>query len=423
MADESSSDSALPPKLNLRKVAPAAVSAPEPKKEPGKPTAPASPTAETMRIKLPATDAPEPAAKPTPTLTSKPATPAGGPVRLKAKPKPAAAGAGPKPLTPSGAAPKPAAAKPVARKPLKPKPAAPKPVAPAATEPEAEAPAAAATPGAAEAPKAVKPKSVKLKPVAVGIKRPGVDPGAPAGSKRETSKIPLESASAPAVTPMGPGANTKTIKIAPAPVDGSKISGPMVVSAGGPDEPVKPDAKRQTSRISLEAALSSDGTGNGEPAATGPKTIRLKRPSEAPTVKVKKAPDAADSGELRKTAKIEMPPDEAETPATQRKTIKVKRPSQRRTVKSVSVKRGSESEGDAAAAPAGAPQAMPAAEPVVVDSAHWTFITTAIAAMIACFVLIYVLCAQVLGPNISLTEVAYAAPDVELPWPGRIARQ
>ncbi len=422
MADDTSNDSALPPKLNLRKVAPAAVSAPQPAAKPAESTAPASPTAETMRIKLPATDVPEPAAKPTPTLTSKPDTPAGGPVRLKARPKPVV-GTGPKPLTPPGAALKPSAATPTVLKPLTPKPAAPKPVASAATEPEADAPAAAATPAEADAPKAVKLKSVTLKPVAVGIKRPGADPNAPAGSKRETSKIPLESASAPPVTPMGPGANTKTIKIAPAPVDGSKISGPMVVSEGAAGEPMKPDSKRQTSRISLEAALGSDGTGNGEPAATGPKTIRLKRPSEAPTVKVKKAPDDDAGGELRKTAKIEMPPDEAETPATQRKTIKVKRPSQRRTVKSVSVKRGPEAEGDAAAAPAGAPQAMPAAEPVVVDSAHWTFITTAIAAMIVCFVLIYVLCAQVLGPNVSLTEVAYAAPDVELPWPGRIARQ
>jgi hypothetical protein len=57
------------------------------------------------------------------------------------------------------------------------------------------------------------------------------------------------------------------------------------------------------------------------------------------------------------------------------------------------------------------------------DSVHWTFITASVAAMLVCCVLIYVLCAQVLGPNISLTELAYAAPDAELPWPGRLPRQ
>ncbi len=190
------------------------------------------------------------------------------------------------------------------------------------------------------------------------------------------------------------------------------------------------DPKRQTSRISLDAALGGEGENK---QAAGPKTIRLKRPSEVATVKIKKKPEVEDNkaGEpLNKTS--EIPPPEAEgdkdeIPQTQKKTIKVKRPSQRRAVKSVSVKRaGSEAgatepaaEGAVAAAPM---QAVgPAAAPVK-DGAHWTFITASVAAIIVCCIIIYVLCAQVLGPNISLTQLSYAAPDAELPWPGRITR-
>ncbi len=180
------------------------------------------------------------------------------------------------------------------------------------------------------------------------------------------------------------------------------------------------DPKRQTSRISLEAALGS----NGDKVSTGPKTIRLKRPSEAPTIKAKVAPESAGNA-LNKTARIELPDADSDVSATQKRTIKVKRPSQRRSGKSVSVKRGTS---ESAAAPAAASAA--AGVPGTVgrpqrsaDSVHWTFITASVAAMLVCCVLIYVLCAQVLGPNISLTELAYAAPDAELPWPGRLPRQ
>jgi len=57
-----------------------------------------------------------------------------------------------------------------------------------------------------------------------------------------------------------------------------------------------------------------------------------------------------------------------------------------------------------------------------VDHAHWFFIVTGCAATIITGVLVYVLTAQAFGPNISLTELSYGAPDMELPWPGRIAR-
>ncbi|MBT3192325.1 MAG: hypothetical protein HN341_07190 [Verrucomicrobia bacterium] len=382
MADTPVNDSALPPKLNLRKQAkPAAPAAPAPKKTPAAPEPRTSPT---MRIKLPdADDAPTAATVeasspvPSPSLEARPnpvATP--GTARLKAKPR-----------------------NPVTIKSPKVK----------------KGPAAKPTPATPTAVK--KPKSVTLRP-AVGIPRKEADKDAPAGSKRETSKIPLETAKAKPVTPLPVG--PRTIKIKPAAADALKLSGPVIVSsATGADagEAPSPDPKRQTSRISLEAALGGDG----DEKASGPKTIRLKRPSEAPTVRIQKPPAAEGGSDLNKTAQIEAPED-AVVPDTQKKTIKVKRPSQRRSVKSVSVKRSTT-----------APDASDAAEPLTAapsvaqpelttDDAHWTFITSAIAAMIVACVLIYVLCAQVLGPNVSLTELAYWAPDAELPWPGRISR-
>jgi hypothetical protein len=186
------------------------------------------------------------------------------------------------------------------------------------------------------------------------------------------------------------------------------------------------DIKRQTSRISLEAAL---GSGEGS-QASGPKTIRLKRPGKTPTVNVG---DATDSGEknLNKTAKLELPEEDSNIPNTQKKTIKVKRPSRSRAKKKMSVKRaGDATEGnavEAAATPEGAAEPSipiaplqsltPASKP---DSAHWTFIFSAVAATIIMCVLIYVLCAQALGPDYSYTQLSYGAPTVELPWPGRL---
>jgi len=220
---------------------------------------------------------------------------------------------------------------------------------------------------------------------AVGIPQAGVVPGAAPGSKRETSKIPLEAATSTEGGPKKP----KTIRIKPA-------SAPGAASA---DAPAK-DAKRETSRISLEAAL-----GTEEDAPGAPKTIRLKRPSEAPTVRAKPT-------EMSQTARLDgAGVEDAESP-TQKKTIKVKRPTERKAVKSVSARHP--------IAPGAARE--PAAEPVV-DSAHWTFLTFAIASVLICFVLIYVLCAQTFGPNVdqtTLTPLSYGANDMSLSWPGKV---
>lgn len=373
MADIPIDDSALPPKLDLRKKA-APASSIAPKAPAGNAVKPAQErTSDTLRINIPSTPsapAPKNAKKidPVAPATTPQAKKPGPPVktvRLKARPKPTQ---------------------------------------PTQSAPPATAAAVAVKPIATSTITAAKPLVAKKKSTAIGKPRSGKNISAKAGSKRETSKIPLESATAPSVAP-------KTIKIATPP---SARTSPIAIgSTGGPD------LKRQTSRISLEAALGSEG----EDKAKGPKTIRLKRPSEAPTVRVQKAPTAdAEGGGLSVTSEIEVPQEAADTPDTQKKTIKVKRPSQRRSVKSVSVKRSADDVdvAPATATPIAASIAQPAA--TTTDSVHWTFITGAIAAIIVICVTIYVLCAQVLGPNISLTQLAYGAPDAELPWPGRIAR-
>jgi len=199
--------------------------------------------------------------------------------------------------------------------------------------------------------------------------------------------------------------------------------------------PASDDEKRKTSRISLEAALGGARQGEAPAPAQGgaPKTIRLKKPTEAPTVKavgVPGEPVKAKTAEmdkvLRKTANLDGEADAA--PAgpspTRKKTIRVKRPTQRPAVKRG--KASAAAEPDAAAAPdaaaqpvtAAAPEAVPAAAPS--DEPNIVFSLGAVAAILVTFLVIYVLACQVFGPNSSLTKLSYALPELDLAWPGKI---
>lgn len=266
------------------------------------------------------------------------------------------------------------------------------------------------------------PKTIKLKkPIPLGIRRDTPDPAAPPDSKRTTSKISLPSDpdTQETATPGIP----QPIRIAPA-MPAATVSteagsgesdigdAPAAAIPVVPPQPV-PDPKRQTSRISLDAVLGNEGESGG------PKTIKLKRPSSS-TIRVQgmESPVATDSS--RKTSSVELPSDTAsddDAPATQKKTIKVKRPSARPSLRTGGS--GGSATGGGSAPTMFAPPAKALAS---ADSAHWFFILTGCAATISIAVLIYVLCAQILGPNISLTELSYGAPDAELPWPGRITR-
>jgi hypothetical protein len=269
------------------------------------------------------------------------------------------------------------------------------------------------------------PKTIKLKkPVPLGIKRDTPDPDAPAGTKRATSKISLPSdpETAGEAAPLTPQPPIRIMQTAPtaaatdATVGGEGDTG-NTAAASIPDAPPQPppDPKRQTSRISLESALGSESD-------NGPKTIKLKRPG------INNTSIRIQGLESRDTAAAPPPPpppaaaaglptaspgDNA-IPETQKKTIKVKRPAGRTALRT-----GGSSTGSGSSSPA---MFTPPTKAVAADSAHWFFILTGCAATIITGVLIYVLCAQALGPNISLTELSYGAPEAELPWPGRITR-
>lgn len=162
--------------------------------------------------------------------------------------------------------------------------------------------------------------------------------------KKKTSRIPLEQVTAESnatlATPTaGKGLSSKTIRLSPAPPAPPSLSIPTSIP------PVRPamgtmapgDAKRQTSRIPLDAVLSGTAAGEmtGTGASGGPKTIRIKRPDQSQPARLEPgapeaatpAPSAADlAAAKRTTSRLELP-DEAATEAqtTQRKTIKIRR--------------------------------------------------------------------------------------------------
>jgi len=160
---------------------------------------------------------------------------------------------------------------------------------------------------------------------------PGVIPGAtPAGADADNSTrtvrlkpitVPPPVTAPPSITAPIPGAD-------PLP-DGPRPPTPAQVQA----------AKSKTSRISLEQAISMDSqtprsTQNVEPANVlaaptqggAPRTIRLKRPTEMPTLKVNAVP--APSTPVAGAAPAPMPAaaEDADSAVTQKRTLKVRKP-------------------------------------------------------------------------------------------------
>jgi hypothetical protein len=259
------------------------------------------------------------------------------------------------------------------------------------------------------------PKTIKLKkPVPIGIKRESVDLGAEAGTKRSTSKISLPTTLEPPAEAVPVG--TKTIRIAPGVVElGQQVSKSEEPDGARVPLPLAPppDPKRQTSRISLESVLGSGGQ------SAAPKTIKLQRPASASIPGRVPPPDDSGSPAVQDNASpSDHTAEDADDgkPEADKKTIKVKRPSVKPFVRS----------GGASGSPDSEDSAVMFAPPEFIAVAqgrmHWTFVITACAATMVSCVLIYVLLAQVIGPNISMTEHSYGAPGVELGWPGRLKR-
>ncbi len=285
---------------------------------------------------------------------------------------------------------------------------------------------------------ALKTPGSSLRPAAVSPPSAPAPSSAPAPEKKkETSKIPLAAARADAptvrATPSADGP-VKTIRIRPksATAQTQKVAEPGVMAD---TPPVAQAEKKKTSRISLEAALAgdqdaADDAGAGAPR---PKTIRLKRPSEAATVKVTPraaAPaateeppaKAAPAAKLEETSKLDVPPVASQTSPTQRKTIRVKRPTQSPSLAPTGGGGRVPVSSSTARAPiAGAPKGVPmAAMPVRPDSPNVVFPIFAFVAMVVMMVTIYMFCAQAIGPNSSYTQYSYADTGPNLGWPGKI---
>jgi len=194
------------------------------------------------------------------------------------------------------------------------------------------------------------------------------EPALGTAAKRETSRIPLDAAKPAA------GDGPSTIRIKPA-------AAPATIRVGGADAVEAGAAKRTTSRISLESVLGAEGAKPG--AEGGPRTIRLKRPG---------TPASAGEG--------------AEMGGT---------PTIKRTVR---VKRAVETEKPTVARTA--PEDMALELAGAEDVVNPTFPIMGIVAVLVVGVLIYVLMAQVFGPDSSMTQLSYGWRDADMSWPGKI---
>ena len=312
------------------------------------------------------------------------------------------------PPTPPAA---PAAGSPIARKPVimrkptlrKPGEAAPAPAAPAAP--------------------AVPPAPAPSAPAPQGITIPREE-----AAKKMTARISLASATGqiPSVAVPASTDDVKTIK----------LKAPTVAIPAMPEQDsaaiAAQAAKSKTSRISLESAFSAQPE---LPSAGGaaPKTIRLKRPTEMggapakpplkpPTTHIEIPLTPHQTGQVPAAAVAAPPPEAAaESPdnsPTRKKTIKVKRPGAGSGPK-ISLNKG---EGGDAASGAdddnlqqltGFDNLAPIAGP---DKVNPIFIVAAVIAILVAIDLVWVLAAQLFGPNAAVADYTKAqGPDVPNP--------
>jgi hypothetical protein len=241
------------------------------------------------------------------------------------------------------------------------------------------------------------------------------------GPKRETRKVLLPDTvvEAPAPVTIKKQTTPMTVKKQTAPMMAKKQTARVELDTAIPA--AVQEAKKTTARIELGDAIGI-GKPSPEPVAPGarqiPRTVRIKQPEMPPTITMKKPPapvpmgTPTPAGEVRKseTARIELPPETiVEQPVTRRKTIRIKRP-------------GAEGEETAPARPALQIARIPGETvteqpPTLVEKGlaitapeaeepGIIFTLCALAALIIFSVLIYVLLAQTLVPN--------------LPFPGRV---
>ena len=284
-------------------------------------------------------------------------------------------------------------------------PATPAPPAPPAAP---VAPAVPASPAPAAAPVAVTPggaKGFNPSSATVRIDVLGTTPTAPAEKispagtpKRETSRISLETVRAPVggAAPSGGVDGPKTIRIKP----GGGPAAPKTPAAATPVPRTVPPsadaaqvgtAKRTTSRVSLENVLGAEDM--NRPGGTT--TIKLKRPGEAGAARLASGEQASAAG----GGQVASP--------TQKKTVRIKRPNEAPESQTAPAREEEATSGMVLAAKSD-------------DEAHFLFPVFAVISVAALVVLIYVLLAQCMGPDTSLTQLSMGARDIDLPWPGKM---
>ena len=250
---------------------------------------------------------------------------------------------------------------------------------------------------------AVRPVTVRLRPLAA----PGGAPGearAP-GSTQSISK--MDTAAAGVVSTLQP-------QHPPVPGSNPLPSGPKPLS------PYQQHAaKSKTSRISLESAIGMAPVGEDK---GGPKTIRLKRPSDLTTpavVPIAKSPTTV----VRQTSRIPdsaLPAAEAATASTatvtQKKTLKIKRPGVKDAEAAAAAEGGAFSEG-VQMTPLSPADFAEHQEPSPAFTAAAAI--AALAATVVVFATMWFLAAHAIGSVAGKNAVAFIeGPD--LPCPGRM---
>lgn len=279
---------------------------------------------------------------------------------------------------------------------------------------------AAATPAGAPRPITVRLKPVVRAPSAAAPAAPGLAPVAPAPAVVPPPPVAAPAAAEPVVD---------AAALEPVPVQPQPQSPPTPGANPLPDGPKPPSAaqvqaaKSKTSRISLDTAIGV------APDKEGPKTIRLKRPSDlaAPASVMPKAPIAPVApASARKTSRI---PDSALPTAdasgddsatvTQKKTLKIKRPGAK-----------PEADSDTAAGGDGFPDGVqltplsPMDFPEKKENTVFTTIAVIFGSVAAVVLLLLTLClgSHAIGPDAGPNSLAsIRLGQTELPWPGRIA--
>ena len=267
----------------------------------------------------------------------------------------------------------------------------------------------------ASAPSAIRPATVRLRPITAPGTQTGVftPPQAPhAGSTQPITK--MEISAAPAISTLQP-------QHPPAPGSNPLPEGPKPPSTAQVQA-----AKSKTSRISLDSAIGVAPVGAEK---EGPKTIRLKRPTDlsvpGSTPVAPKPPLVPSARQTSRIPDSVLPTVEAaagdSASVTQKKTLKIKRPG----AAGASAEPTVTAAGGETAFPEGV-QMTPISPTMEIPAGKAeSSVFTAVAAIAACaaavvlLLLTFCMASHAMGPDAGNNALASIKGPL-LPWPGRL---